>query len=211
MIRQTGRIILWVAVFLSAGYFIYNNVPPILSIGNEQLDERRAAEKTGLILHLSFGIVALILGAIQFWPAIRNKYPRWHRNAGKAYIICAIIAALSAFYLLSNYNLPGSIPPLAILATLWLSTTVFAYLFARKKNYKVHKQFMTRSYVCALAFVFIRLLDKFDHSTGVLSFIKDDETRATFIDWMGWMLPVMITEFFLQWWPQLKKLNVKKA
>ena len=188
MIKSTGRIILWTLIFFSAGYFIYNNVPPILGIGNETLDTRRDAEKNWLIIHLSFGIVALVLGAIQFWPAIRNKFPRWHRGSGKVYIICAILAGVTAFYLLSNYPLPGSVPPLAILAMLWISTTIFAWLFARKKNFKLHKQFMTRSYVCALAFVFIRLLDKFDHDSGLLSFIRDDETRATFIDWMGWML-----------------------
>ena len=68
---------------------------------------------------------------------------------------------------------------------------------------------MIRSYVCALAFVYLRLFDMIDHSAGVLAFIKDDETRATVIDWT-WIFPVFITEFFLQWYPSLKNLTLKK-
>lgn len=207
MVKQTGTIILWILIFTGVFYFLIHNVPPILGIGPETLDQRRAAEKVWLITHLCFGTAALILGAIQFRPGIRNKFIRWHRNAGKLYIICSIVAALMAFYLLSNYNLPGSIPGLMLLSLIWLFTTIIAFLFAKKGDFITHRKFMIRSYICALAFVSIRLLDKIDYFTGLFSFIKDPETRATIVDWIGWLIPLMITEFFLQWWPSLKKLN----
>lgn len=209
--KQFGRSVLWLAVFISAGYFIVMNVPPILGIGNEKLDDRRALERTWLIIHLSFGSLALLLGSLQFWPVIRSRYPAFHRTIGKLYIIFSITASLMAFYLLSNYPLPASIPSLLLLNTLWLFSTIIAYLFAMKKLFKFHRQFMIRSYVFALAFVFIRLLDKIDHYSGMFDFIKDKETRATFIDWAGWIVPAVITEFFLQWWPILKTLNKARA
>ena len=210
MIKRIATITLWVLILTSVIFFLVINIPPILGIGNEKLDRRRALEQGWLITHLGFGTAALFLGAIQFWPGIRNNYPKWHRLAGKFYILCSIVAALMAFYLLSNYPLPASVPGFSLLAILWLFTTIAAYLFARKKDFTSHKQFMTRSYVCALAFVFVRLLDKIDHFTWIFSFIKNDDMRATLIDWSGWLIPVMITEFFLQWWPALKRLTGSK-
>jgi len=70
---------------------------------------------------------------------------------------------------------------------------------------------MVRSYICGLAFVFIRVLDKISGATGLFDFIKDEETRATLIDSLGWIIPVMITEFFLIWWPAIKKLGKPKV
>lgn len=210
MTRQIPTFILWALIFSAIAYFIILNVPPILGVGHEALDQRRALERGWLIVHLSFGVIALILGAFQFWPGIRNKYTRWHRNAGKAYIFCSIITALMAFYLLSNYPLPGSVIAFTVLNLIWISTTILAWLFIRQREITLHQQFMTRSYVCALAFVFVRLLFKLNDLTGVFNFIKDGDTRDTLMDAMGWIFPVMITEFLLTWWPAIKKLRVGK-
>src|SRR3954468_15716379 len=105
MASHIPRFILWALIFSATAYFFILNVPPILGIGNDALDQRRALERGWLIVHLCLGLTALILGAFQFWPGIRNKYTKWHRNAGKVYIICSIVASLMAFYLLSNYPL----------------------------------------------------------------------------------------------------------
>ena len=60
---------------------------------------------------------------------------------------------------------------------------------------------MVRSYVCALAFVFVRLFDKIDSYTGLLSIVSDEKTRIAMVDSIGWILPVLITELFLRWGP----------
>jgi hypothetical protein len=68
---------------------------------------------------------------------------------------------------------------------------------------------MIRSYVCAMAFVYLRLFEKIDRDTGVLSFITDAETRLTVIDWT-WIFPFIVTEFLIQWHPGTQKLNLIK-
>lgn len=49
--------------------------------------------KTGiaLALHSMLGGAAMMFGALQFWPAFRKRYPRWHRGFGIGYI--AIVQA----------------------------------------------------------------------------------------------------------------------
>jgi hypothetical protein len=57
-------------------------------------------------------------------------------------------------------------------------------------------------------FVYLRLFDKIDHNTGALSFITNNETRITVIDWT-WIFPFLITEFLIQWHPSIKKIKSK--
>ncbi len=209
MSTKITKTILWILIISMSAYFFITFIAPYFGLWNEQLDERRISEISWLITHFSFGFFALFLAPFQFIPQIRNNYPRVHHTIGKIYIIGAVVSSLIVFYLLSNYELPGSIPSLAFLDIIWPFTTIAAYLLARRNFFKVHKKFMIRSYVCALAFVYLRLFDKIDHMTGAINFITNDETQATVIEWM-WIYPLVITEFFLQWLQPLKKMRLQK-
>jgi uncharacterized membrane protein len=182
---------------LSIGsYFFILSVIPYF---DGTLPERLAAEKWWLIVHFTGAACTLFLGPLQFWSYFRNRYRKWHRIAGKFYIGGSILSALMVFYLLSNYTLPGAVPSLGFLAIIWLFTTIAAFWFAIQKNFKLHRDFMIRSYVCSLAFVFIRLLPYIDQYTGLFTFIENEETRWTIYEWICWVYPLLITEFILSW------------
>jgi uncharacterized membrane protein YozB (DUF420 family) len=114
------------------------------------------------------------------------------------------------FYLLSNYSLPGAVPSLGFLAVIWLFTTVAAFWFATKKNFKLHREFMIRSYVCSLAFVFIRILPYVNEYTGLFNFITDGEMQGTVYEWICWVYPLVLTEFLLTWWPSIVRVQAAK-
>ncbi len=205
--KKLFTIVAWIVIVLVSTNFYFNNVVPYFS---GSLEPRKAGEKWWLVVHFSGAACTLFLGPLQFWPYFRNHFWRWHRIAGKFYIGGSIVSALMVFYLLSNYPLPGSVPSLGLLAIIWLFTTIAAFWFAVKKNFKLHKQFMIRSYVCGLAFVFIRLLPVINHYTGIFNFIKEDSLRDTVYEWICWVYPLMITEFILIWWPSVSKLKASK-
>lgn len=195
-------IIFWVIVLLVSSYFYFQDVPPYFQ---GTLDERHEQEKWWFIAHFGGATCTLFLGPLQFWPYIRNHYRKWHRVAGKFYIGGSIISALMVFYLLTNYRLPGAVPSLGVLAFIWIFTTVAAFWFAVNKDFKLHRQFMIRSYVCGLAFVFIRLLPVINNFTGIFDFISDEEMRSTVYEWICWVYPLMMTELLLVWWPSIVK------
>lgn len=197
-------ILFWVTVLCISSYFLIINVYPYFT---GTLTPRLEAEKWWLVVHFTGATCTLFLGPLQFWSYFRNKFRKWHRLAGKFYIGGSILSALMVFYLLTNYTLPGAVPSLGFLAVIWLFTTGAAFWFALRKNFKLHREFMIRSYVCSLAFVFIRLLPYVDQYTGIFSFIKNDETRWTIYEWICWVYPLMITEFILSWRASI--LNVK--
>ena len=141
------KTILWIILYATCAYFFISFIAPYFGWWDEKLDERRISESSWLIAHFTVGFFALFLAPFQFIPQIRNNYPRVHHTMGKIYVVGAIVSSLMAFYLLSNYPLPGSVPSLAFLNIIWLFTTVAAYLLAKRKIFKVHRQFMIRSYV----------------------------------------------------------------
>jgi uncharacterized membrane protein len=201
-------IIFWIIVLGISFYFYYHDVSKYF-IG--KIEPRQESEKLWLVVHFTSAACILILGPLQFWGYFRNRFRKWHRIAGKFFIGGSIISAMMVFYLLSNYPLPGSIPSLGLLAIIWLFTTIAAFWFAIKRNFKLHKQFMIRSYVCGFAFVFIRLLPIINNYVGIFNFMKDEEMRSTVYEWICWVYPLMMTEFILIWLPSLSKLKTSKG
>ena len=200
-------ILFWLVIFLISIYFFTTSTSDYFI---RKLDARRQGERWWLIAHFTGAACTLFLGPLQFWSFFRNRFRKWHRIAGKFYIGGSILSALMVFYLLSNYPLPGSILSLGFLAIIWLFVTITAFWFAVKRNFKLHKQFMIRSYVCGLAFVFIRLLPIIDTYTGVFGFMKNEEVRFTVYEWMCWVYPLIITEFLLIWYPSISKQKILK-
>lgn len=174
----------------------------------ESIGQRKLPYKWWIILHFVAAASTLFLGPIQFLSIVRNRYTTLHRNLGKIYIIGSLLSAFTVFILLAtSYSLPGAVPSLGLLALIWIFTTIMAYLSIRKGQVIQHKQFMIRSYVCGLAFIFIRLLPEIDNLTGLFQFIEDPTMRYTIYEWICWVYPLIITEFFLTWYPQLQQLK----
>lgn len=194
----------WIVIISVSVAFYYTSVLPYVT---GTLEPRKEAEKWWLITHFISAACTLFLGPLQFWPAFQNRFYGWHRTAGKCYIAGSVISACTVFIILLNYPLPGSIPSLGLLALIWIFTTLAAYWFALKKNYKQHKAFMVRSYVCGIAFVIIRLFPLVDERTGAFSFMVNEEVRFTVYEWMCWIYPFVLTELALSWIPEIKKVK----
>lgn len=206
-IKKILIIIFWSILLIISTYFYFENVLPYF---NSAPDEKVTNRDWVKIVHFIAAAFTLFLGPLQFWTFIRNRYRKWHRIAGKFYICGSIISALMVFYLLVDYQLPGAVPSLGFLAVIWLFTIVAAFWFATKKNFKLHKQFMIRSYICSLAFVFIRLLPYINEYTGIFRFIENVEIRGTIYEWICWVYPLIITEFLLIWWPSVENQQTLK-
>src|SRR5580704_729329 len=52
-----------------------------------------------LTVHAGLAATALILGAIQFFPRLRARWPKWHRRAGTVYVACCLIGGTAGFVL----------------------------------------------------------------------------------------------------------------
>ena len=70
--------LLWVSVLVIAARFVIVNALPYYGLTEETMG-RWWNYKWSLIGHISGGIIALIIGPLQFWKAFRNRYLAFHR------------------------------------------------------------------------------------------------------------------------------------
>ena len=212
----TGRkkirwLIFWVTIIgLSLYFYAYTFLDYSNGYIPENFKRGFLESKIWFIGHVAGASASLLLGPLQFWDRFRNKYMKYHRTVGKIFIIGSLIAAVSAFRLNLMYDCKPCRVSLGILSVLWLFTTVIAWWAIKRKNFQAHRQFMIRSYTAALAFVFIRLFPLLGYK-NVFPFIDTPMERRTTAEWLCWVIPLLMVEIYMVWWPTLAVKNrVKK-
>jgi hypothetical protein len=188
------RILLWSAVVFFTWLFMHG-VDHFLTLTPEALG--KYFEFRWIIIgHITAGGGALILGLIQFWPKLRNFSWKIHRAVGILYLLAVLLSSSTAVILTGttayavNWAYAFS---LQIWVSVWISSTVIAYYAALKKNFVLHRQWMTRSYLVTIAFLVSGLLLRTSWVQGLGDFA--DISPVFF--WFGWSVPLYLYEIFL--------------
>jgi uncharacterized membrane protein len=200
--------IFWTLIVgLSLYFYIDTFIAYRKGITPENFNRGFLDSKIWFIGHIAGASASLLLGPIQFWDRFRKKYMNYHRFAGKIFIIGSLIAAICAFRLNLMYDCKPCRISLGMLSVLWFFTTLAAWWAIKNKNIIAHKQFMTRSYTAALAFVFIRLFPLIGYKTAFPLLDTSIERRTT-AEWLCWIIPMIVVEMYMVWWPSL--INPKR-
>lgn len=108
--------------------------------------------------HLGFGVIPLVLGAVQLMNQFQFKRPRLHRLLGRIYVICIVISGSAAVWLGLNSDLPLFGYALLVLDVVWWLTTATAIYHIRRQQVFRHRQWMIRSFLVTNAFLIFRLM-----------------------------------------------------
>lgn len=201
--------IFWTIIILLSSYYLYRAIN--FRFFKEGIGPTFWNKQFWFVSHLITAVIPLITGPFQFWTWFRKHHIKWHRLLGKVYIIGCLLGGLSALYLSITQPYPGSVVPALILAILWLFMTSAAWITIKRKNVQAHRLFMIRSYTLTLSFVFLRILSDLVYKHDFLSFIKVQDVRDATYEWMSWVVPVLIVEFFISWLPSVRKLKHSTA
>ncbi len=120
-----------------------------------------------LLPHGLASACALILGPLQFSDRLRQRFAKMHRVLGRFYVGGALIGAPMGVYM-HYYELTHLYPGNAAFfsgyignifnAFLWVFCTVMAMVFILQGKVQLHRQWMTRSFACALIFLEARFV-----------------------------------------------------
>lgn len=190
-------LIAWAFLIVFGGKFVIKDALPYFGFDSEVFG-RFLEYKWSLIGHISGGLLAIVIGPFQFWKAFRTKYIKVHRTLGIIYLVAIVIGSLSATYLSWTSALAVHWTwaiGLQGLAFAWFCTVTMAYRAVRLHRYKIHKEWMIRSYVVTFAFVSFRWLVDLPFVVDLGNFIE----RAPTVGWISWAIPLFITEIVLQW------------
>ena len=195
---------LWTLIIALSVYFLFDNVIAyFFGYRSTLFGDSLFQNQLWVALHMAGGTIVLLLGPIQFWKWFRIKFLRVHRLLGKLYILGAGVAGLAAL----GISLISPCKPcrvsLFLLSAFFLLSTFLAWYTIKRKNIKAHRQFMVRSYVCALAFVSVRI-DGIVPLDFLFSTISDPVFRRTVNEYFFSFVPLLIAEVVMTWLPLFK-------
>jgi uncharacterized membrane protein len=110
-----------------------------------------------LIPHAVLALTAMLIGPFQFSTRFRQRHLRTHRLMGRVYVASILITAPIALVL--GLGSADSVKAFGngVMAALWFLCTVCAFLTVRNRQITGHRQWMVRSYLFTLTFIFTRV------------------------------------------------------
>lgn len=198
----------WLVVVFLSVWFINRDAIKYLE-WSEGVYLRFWPNRVSLAVHVLSAGVALLVGPVQFSKTIRRRWPVAHRRLGWVYVAGVMVSGPAAFQL-SFHSCPGCTPPFVLWSVLSFVITGLAVWTAVQKKFSAHRDFMIRSYVLMFGFVLVRL-DVHLLGTPLEIPLPADAAggRAPMLLWVVWVVPLMITELLLSWWPTASKKKKK--
>ena len=149
-------------------------------------------------VHVLSGILALVVGPLQFVARIRRRFVRMHRVLGAAYIASATGLGLSGL-ILATTSYPSWVTSLGfgLLGLSMLFTTWTALRMILARRFADHRRWMIRSFSLIFAGVMLRVLTPIYgvlSGAGLVSF--SFATAYTWISWLCWVPNLLLAVWF---------------
>jgi uncharacterized membrane protein len=191
-------------VYLSA--ILVNGYTPPVSPADS-----RAAQFAGLdavfarhpvltMVHVVPGLLFMILGPLQFNPAIRTRHLAWHRISGRVFVICGSIIGISALVMSFTMQSIGGVNQAAatiLFGSFFLFALCKAFWHVRRREITLHRQWMIRAFAIGLAVATIRPIIGIFFATSRLSGLTPGQFFGTAF-WIGFVLHLIAAESWIR-------------
>lgn len=161
-----------------------------------------------LVAHVCFGSIAMLTCGVQVWPWFRRRYPAAHRITGRIYVLGGVLPAGLLGLTIGAVSPFGPIIRVSnvLLAVLWLTFTIAGIRMARQRRFAEHRRWMIRSFALTMSIItnrvwgviaMIALMPYLD-TTFAGSEVLLRQTIAGLAGWLGWVLPLLVAEWWLE-------------
>jgi uncharacterized membrane protein len=148
-----------------------------------------------LVIHVVAGMIALLVGPLQFVRRIRTRRPAVHRATGMIYLAaCAIGAPAGFLCALGTTSGPLAVTGFATAALLWPLFTWLGWRAVIERRIGDHREWMLRSYAMTAAAITLRLMLPFAGLVLGLKFY----TAYPVIAWLSWLTNLALVEIHIR-------------
>ncbi|MGI5487713.1 DUF2306 domain-containing protein [Microtetraspora malaysiensis] len=198
---------IWLMLIVAAGFGAVLISPYLgLDSGSSRLDVTSEWYYYLLVAHVFTALVALVLGPLQFIPAIRARR-RVHRTIGRCYLLAGVLP--SALAAVPVALLSGRVITqigLTIPAVLWLITGGLAVRAARRRDFVRHRHWMMRNYALTFLAVTSRILVPlfllaqipFSGTGGAGSLAAGAQSMIPIGQALGWVVNLIVAEILIR-------------
>lgn len=134
----------------SARYLLHPPKTPAQALGNP-------LGVPWLFIHVAGAVTALVLGSLQFLPALRRG-ARPHRWVGRVYVVACLVGGAAGLVLAPGCAAgPIASAGFGSLAVIWITVNLLGWRAAVQGRLVEHRRWMIRSWALTLAAVTLRL------------------------------------------------------
>jgi len=147
-----------------------------------------------IVVHAASAATALLLGPVQFLPAVRRRWPGVHRWTGRTYVVGCLAGGASGLVLAAGVSSGVTAGAgFGALGAVWMHATGQGWRTARARQWPEHRRWMVRSFAMTFSAITLRL---YMPLAGVLGF---DLMRAyPAIAWLCWVPNAVLAELYLR-------------
>ena len=175
-----------------AGYVVPDSPP-----NAEGFEPRYFARPYLSIVHSLAGLVFMILGPIQFVPAVRNRWIRFHRWSGRTWMIAALVGVVTALIFVQRLPVFGDLSTNAAIvfaSGVFIVALVQGYRTIRRREIAKHREWMIRCFAIGLGISTFRVLIPLLMMPPIgASFSEAWETVA----WLGFVINIVAAETWI--------------
>jgi uncharacterized membrane protein len=183
----------YIAVFVVTPYLTFN---PAVYFPAQVENYLRVEFALGV--HVLSGILALLIGPLQFAGRLRRRFLRVHRFLGASYVASATALGVTGLVLAPTaYTGLGAVAAFILLDLAMLFTTWTAVRMVAAGRYAEHRRWMIYSFSLIMAGVMLRvwsLLYVVLSGVGVVEF--SFETTYAAIAWLCWVPNLLLAAWF---------------
>jgi uncharacterized membrane protein len=111
-----------------------------------------------LFIHVAGAMTALVLGSLQFLPALRRGAGPPHRWIGRTYVAGCLVGGAAGLILAPGSSAgPIATAGFGSLAVIWIAVNLLGWRAAVQGRFAEHRRWMIRSWALTLAAVTLRL------------------------------------------------------
>jgi hypothetical protein len=162
---------------------------------------------TAVVMHLVSAVIVMLAGAVQLVPAVRAKFPVFHRWNGRMYMLAAIALSAAGVYMhLVRGSVGGPVNHFAgtLNAILIWICAGFALGSAMARDFRAHRRWALRLFLVVSASWFLRIGFFLSFLIAGRPFGFDPATLEgpffTFMSFAQYLVPLTVLEVYL--WAQ---------
>lgn len=179
----------------------------LFDVDASRISSRNEVHRVLLLVHIFTAMAALVLGPLQFVPAIRARR-RAHRVIGRAYLFAGVLPSALAGIPVAALSVNGPVTQIGLLipGIAWLVTGGLALRAARRRDFAAHEAWMMRNYALTFLAVTSRVvapllvLAQLPIIDSVYGGSADAAIEATIPigQWLGWIINLIIAEILIR-------------
>ncbi|MDO9474101.1 MAG: DUF2306 domain-containing protein [Caulobacter sp.] len=157
-----------------------------------------------LALHLLLAAVITVGGPLQLIPAVRRRWPMFHRWNGRTYMVAAMLASLGGLYLAWTRDLAGEVAMqvgISLNGVLIVVCAVMAWRLALAKRFDEHRRWALRTFVLVSGVWFFRvgLMAWLLANRGPVGIGEDfDGPYVRFLAYGCYLVPLAVLELYFR-------------